>query len=1002
MSRLFVLLCLLLLVVTIAQANAATIHVPADQPTIQAGINAAAPGDTVLVAPGTYYENINFNGKAITVTSSAGATTTIIDGGGIAPVVTFNGGESRASILSNLTIRNGGATPGTVGIGTWGGIFTGLNSNPSILNNLITQNACNGYFGSGGALLQGNTISGTLPPSTPGCSYGEGAAVFLKGNSTTLPVVQVIGNIIENNVHPTTSNWGAITINGYIGPVVENNIIRNNAMTGIFTANSNSMVIAQNLVYGNASTNQAGGLYASIPWGGTGPPVGPPIGIIANNTFVQNSGSQVDLEGSLPQFDFVNNIVVGSGSAAPFLCGYPPADSISPTPIVIDHNDIYNSSGPAYGTGCPDSTGTYGNISADPLFTNPSTQDLHLQSGSPAIDAGNTSVQGLLPKDLDNNPRLQDATGKLYPIVDMGAYEFQSLADANPTTIVLAPSLYEVSGGASITLTAKLLSANGVPTGTVTFEQDNSVIGSSTIDTTGTAAFTTAGLTPGIHAFLATYPGQSAFTPAVAVKIFVLVDNYTSTLTLTASPNPSYQGQPVTFTAVVTPTATPIVLRDTTSSTILATLSPNSSGVATFTTSALTAGNHVISAVYPGDTYHAGAAAAITQQVNPPLIPTATTLTLAPNPAVAFQRFGPTIQVSSLTSTPFSTSSCSPTCTVTITITGLPPGVPSTITTQIPPNGILAINGDDFAAGTYTFTATFNGSAAFASSTSNTVTETILAAPATLTLSVSPNPATQNQTVTLTSNIAAPLSIQAPYGAITFFDGSTPIATARITNNVLSNPATVTATSNTLAPGTHIITASYPGNADFLPATSAPITVVINPNDYSITTPTPNPTIHTEHHLPITLNLASIGTFADQIALDCMNLPMWASCTFDHNNLPLASGGTATTTLTIDTDAVHGYASNQPSRGLNSPVLALILPTGLLSLFLTRRGRLALRLSLFLLTLTSATIALSGCSGRYPPSTPPGTYAFQITAHGASTGLNHAMTVTLNVTPEIQ
>ena len=57
-----------------------TIHVPADQPTIQAAINAASNGDTVLVAPGTYLENINFNGKSITVTSSGGPSVTIIDG----------------------------------------------------------------------------------------------------------------------------------------------------------------------------------------------------------------------------------------------------------------------------------------------------------------------------------------------------------------------------------------------------------------------------------------------------------------------------------------------------------------------------------------------------------------------------------------------------------------------------------------------------------------------------------------------------------------------------------------------------------------------------------------------------------------------------------------------------------------------------------------------------------------------------------------------------------
>src|SRR3984893_10821563 len=108
-----------------------TIHVPGDAATIQAGINAASGGDTVLVAPGTYVENIDFKGKAITVTSSGGPTNTTIDGGQKGIVVNFANNETRASVINGFTITDDGPPLPTQVTFNADGIFVG-GANPTI------------------------------------------------------------------------------------------------------------------------------------------------------------------------------------------------------------------------------------------------------------------------------------------------------------------------------------------------------------------------------------------------------------------------------------------------------------------------------------------------------------------------------------------------------------------------------------------------------------------------------------------------------------------------------------------------------------------------------------------------------------------------------------------------------------------------------------------------------------------------------------------------------
>src|SRR5439155_16982933 len=122
-----------LLLLASSSALGTIIHVPADQPTIQTAINAAVNGDTIVVAAGMYFENIDFLGKAITVISASGKSVTFIDGNHAASVVAFHSGEGRKSVLKGFTLQNG-STPFD-----GGGVYI-YNSSPTVLNNVIKNN----------------------------------------------------------------------------------------------------------------------------------------------------------------------------------------------------------------------------------------------------------------------------------------------------------------------------------------------------------------------------------------------------------------------------------------------------------------------------------------------------------------------------------------------------------------------------------------------------------------------------------------------------------------------------------------------------------------------------------------------------------------------------------------------------------------------------------------------------------------------------------------------
>jgi parallel beta-helix repeat protein/predicted outer membrane repeat protein len=139
----------------------ATIYVPDHYPTIQGAIIAAANGDNVVVKPGTYVENIDFLGKAITVTSELGPEVTIIDGNQSGSVVEFKNNEKPNSVLDGFTITNGSEYRGA-------GIYC-KSSDPTLSNNIIKLNEASN---NGGGLY----IRDQGRPTVTNCIFEENSA----------------------------------------------------------------------------------------------------------------------------------------------------------------------------------------------------------------------------------------------------------------------------------------------------------------------------------------------------------------------------------------------------------------------------------------------------------------------------------------------------------------------------------------------------------------------------------------------------------------------------------------------------------------------------------------------------------------------------------------------------------------------------------------------------------------------------------------------------------
>jgi hypothetical protein len=415
--------------------------------TIQAAIDEASAGDEIVVKPGTYLENIAFNGKNIILRSQAPGdpavvATTVIDGSlpanpAVGSVITFAGTENASCLVNGLTVTGGTGT--AIGDPEWdpwvGGGVLGNGCTATISNCRILENQILATEGQGAGLydcdgeISGCTITGNRAAGRDFGSAGGGLA-YCDGSITNCRIAGneagpgSLGMGLGGGLYACNASISNCTVSANIaddaggglcycdGPVsrcvISDNFSEDGGglcyCNGVISAciisdnygadgggglNSCNNTIRDCLITGNYSTWGAGlsGCSATI----------------SSCTIAQNTGYYG--AGLAWCTGTISNCIIWANTATH---GQPLYEVTPPTYCCIE--------------GWID--GGTGNINADPRFAEMAGDmhtilDYHLQAGSPCIDAGDPNGDYTGRTDLDGHPRVSGG------MVDMGAYEAQ-------------------------------------------------------------------------------------------------------------------------------------------------------------------------------------------------------------------------------------------------------------------------------------------------------------------------------------------------------------------------------------------------------------------------------------------------------------------------------------------------------------------------------------------------------------------------------------------------
>lgn len=359
-----------------------------DFTSVQPAIEAAAPGDEILIHDGTYVENLDFLGKDLWVHSSGGPSAVVIDGSdgphGDASCVKFIWGESAAAVLEGVTLAGGCGTlyeEMTQG----GGAFC-MNSSPTFRDCLFEGNQADragGLWAEGGTpaiidcVFRGNVVrqsggayNGRAQPSFQGCLFEYNKAGATSSNGGGALSMNWGGSVLECTF---SSNYcfqgGAIQVDRGAGIVIRDcRFSGNTALDGDGGAvhiREGHADMERCLFTQNLAVRCGGGVCMTA---GT-------HSVIDHCTFHRNDALD---GGNLAILEHSATEILNCISAAATRGGGIAAVT---DPLTFLCNDAWQNTGGNY-VHMPDPTGTDGNITANPLFCDPAAEDWSIRSDS--------------------------------------------------------------------------------------------------------------------------------------------------------------------------------------------------------------------------------------------------------------------------------------------------------------------------------------------------------------------------------------------------------------------------------------------------------------------------------------------------------------------------------------------------------------------------------------------------------------------------------------------